>query len=152
MYMGRGGRRMDLYDKIIELAGKGYHCSQIIMILTLETIGEEHPHVIQTLGGLGGGIGYTGDTCGCLTGGACAISYFLGKKTLEEPEDPRMKPAVQELVKWFQGETVPEYGGSDCKYITHLNQEEIVAVCPGLIANTYLKVMEILMEKGIIEE
>lgn len=143
---------MDLYDKIIELAGKGYHCSQIIMILTLETIGEEHPHVVQTLGGLGGGIGYTGDACGCLTGGACAISYFLGKKTFEEPEDPQMRPAVQELVHWFRDETVPVYGGSDCQYITHLNRETIMTICPELIANTYLKVMELLTQRGIIEE
>ncbi len=56
----------------------GYHCSQMIMIMTLETIGEENPQLVKALGGLGGGIGYCGDTCGCLTGGACAIGYFLG--------------------------------------------------------------------------
>ncbi len=143
---------MDLYDKIIELAGKGYHCSQIIMILTLETIGEEHPHIIQTLGGLGGGIGYTGDTCGCLTGGACAISYFLGKREPEDTEDAQMKPAVQELVQWFQEETTPEFGGTDCRYITNLNTEAIMRICPELVAKTYLKVVDILVKRGIIEE
>ena len=29
---------MDLYERIIELSSMGYHCSQMIMILTLETI------------------------------------------------------------------------------------------------------------------
>ena len=68
---------MDLYEKNHrELSSIEYHCSQMIMILTLETIGEENPQLVKALGGLGGGIGYCGDTCGCLTGGACAIGLF----------------------------------------------------------------------------
>ena len=55
---------MDLYERIIELSSMGYHCSQMIMILTLETIGEENPQLVKALGGLGGGIGY-----------CCPVSY-----------------------------------------------------------------------------
>ena len=33
---------MDLYERIMELGSMGYHCSQIIMIMTLETIGERY--------------------------------------------------------------------------------------------------------------
>ena len=88
---------MDLYERIMELGSMGYHCSQIIMIMTLETIGEENPQLVKAMGGLGGGIGYCGDTCGCLTGSACAIGYFLGNLAPEEKEDAQMKPAVQEL-------------------------------------------------------
>ena len=55
---------MDLYERIMELGSMGYHCSQIIMIMTLETIGEENPQLVKAMGGLGGGIGYFGDTCG----------------------------------------------------------------------------------------
>ena len=43
---------MDLYERIIELSSMGYHCSQMIMILTLETIGEENPQLVKALGGL----------------------------------------------------------------------------------------------------
>lgn len=85
---------MDLYERIAELGSMGYHCSQMMMIMTLETIGEENPQLVKALGGLGGGIGYCGDTCGCLTGGACAIGYFLGNLAPEEKEDVQMKPAV----------------------------------------------------------
>ena len=77
---------MDLYERIMELGSMGYHCSQIIMIMTLETIGEENPQLVKAMGGLGGGIGYCGDTCGCLTGSACAIGYFLGNLAPEEKE------------------------------------------------------------------
>lgn len=92
---------MDLYERIAELGSMGYHCSQMMMIMTLETIGEENPQLVKALGGLGGGIGYCGDTCGCLTGGACAIGYFLGNLAPEEKEDVQMKPAVQELYQWI---------------------------------------------------
>ena len=48
---------MDLYERIAELGSMGYHCSQMMMIMTLETIGEENPQLVKALGGLGGGIG-----------------------------------------------------------------------------------------------
>ena len=67
---------MDLYERIMELGSMGYHCSQIIMIMTLETIGEENPQLVKAMGGLGGGIGYCGDTCGCLTGSAVPSDIF----------------------------------------------------------------------------
>ena len=117
---------MDLYERIAELGSMGYHCSQMMMIMTLETIGEENPQLVKALGGLGGGIGYCGDTCGCLTGGACAIGYFLGN-------------------------LAPEFGVFYCKDITHLDWGVIMERCPALIAETYMKVMEILTERGIIE-
>ena len=121
---------MDLYERIAELGSMGYHCSQMMMIMTLETIGEENPQLVKALGGLGGGIGYCGDICGCLTGGACAIGYFLGNLAPEEKED---------------------VGVFYCKDITHLDWGVIMERCPALIAETYMKVMEILTERGIIE-
>ncbi len=38
---------MDLYERIIELSSMGYHCSQMIMIMTLEAIGEENPQLVR---------------------------------------------------------------------------------------------------------
>ena len=142
---------MDLYERIMELGSMGYHCSQIIMIMTLETIGEENPQLVKALGGLGGGIGYCGDTCGCLTGSACAIGYFLGNLAPEEKEDAQMKPAVQELYQWFRQKTEEEFGAFYCKDITHLDWGVIMEKCPGLIADTYTKVMEILTEREVLE-
>ena len=109
---------MDLYERIIELSSMGYHCSQMVMIMTLEAIGEENPQLVKALGGLGGGIGYCGDTCGCLTGGACAIGLFLGNLAPQEKEDIQMKPAVQELYQWFHKKTEEEFGAFYCKDIT----------------------------------
>ena len=41
---------MDLYERIAELGSMGYHCSQMMMIMTLETIGEENPQLVKALG------------------------------------------------------------------------------------------------------
>lgn len=142
---------MDIFERITELGSMGYHCSQMIMIMTLETIGEENPQLVKALGGLGGGIGYCGDTCGCLTGGACTIGYFLGNLAPKESEDPQMKPAVQELYQWFREKTNEEFGAFYCKDITNLDWGVIMERCPALIADTYMKVIEILTERGLIE-
>ena len=125
---------MDLYERIMELGSMGYHCSQIIMIMTLETIGEENPQLVKAMGGLGGGIG-----------------YFLGNLAPEEKEDAQMKPAVQELYQWFRQKTEEEFGAFYCKDITHLDWGVIMEKCPGLIADTYTKVMEILTEREVLK-
>ncbi len=41
---------MDLYERIAELGSMGYHCSQMMMIMTLETIGEENPQLVKGSG------------------------------------------------------------------------------------------------------
>ena len=125
---------MDLYERIIELSSMGYHCSQMVMIMTLEAIGEENPQLVKALGGLGGGIGY----CGNLAP--------------QEKEDIQMKPAVQELYQWFHKKTEEEFGAFYCKDITsNLDWGVIMEQCPALIADTYTKVIEILTERGILE-
>ena len=112
---------------------------------------EENPQLVKAMGGLGGGIGYCGDTCGCLTGSACAIGYFLGNLAPEEKEDAQMKPAVQEVYQWFRQKTEEEFGAFYCKDITHLDWGVIMEKCPGLIADTYTKVMEILTEREVLK-
>ena len=125
---------MDLYERIIELSSMGYHCSQMVMIMTLEAIGEENPQLVKALGG------------------ACAIGLFLGNLAPQEKEDIQMKPAVQELYQWFHKKTEEEFGAFYCKDITsNLDWGVIMEQCPALIADTYTKVIEILTERRILE-
>ena len=55
---------MDLFDRIMELSRCGYFCGQILAILLLETLGEEDPGFVRAMGGLNGGVGFSGDVCG----------------------------------------------------------------------------------------
>lgn len=141
---------MDIFDRIMELSRYGYFCSQILAILLLETIGEENPGFVKAMGGLNGGIGFSGGCCGCMTGGACIISYLTGKGEDMGMDHPEHKSAMGEFTEWFTQEMLVEHGGTECSVITKGNPARRVEICPQIIADTYMKCMEILAEKGII--
>ena len=141
---------MDLFDRIMELSRCGYFCSQILAILALETVGEENPGLVKAMEGLNGGVGFSGGCCGCMTGGACVISYFTGKGADTEMDHPEHKSAMGEFTQWFDEEMKINYGGADCRDITHGNPAKRVELCPQVIADTYTKCMEILSERGLV--
>ena len=82
---------MDLEERIMELSRYGYACGQILAILLLDTIGEENPALVRCMQGLNGGIGSSGDVCGCMAAGCCLISYFTGKPADDEFDSPHHK-------------------------------------------------------------
>ena len=141
---------MDLIDRIMELSRYGYFCSQILMILTLETVGEENKDLVRAVGGLDGGVGYSQGCCGCMTGGACVISYFTGKGEDTGYESPEHKGALGEFTRWFEDEMTADYGGIDCRDITKGNPAKRVEYCPQIIAAAVEKCMEILGERGLL--
>ena len=141
---------MDLFDRVMELSRYGYFCSQILAILTLELAGEENPKLVQAMGGLDGGVGYSKGCCGCMTGGACLISYFTGKPGDFEVETPAHKPALAEFTEWFRDEITAEYGGIDCEDIIGNNAAKRVEYCPQIIAASFEKCVQILEDRGLL--
>lgn len=141
---------MDLFDRVMELSRYGYFCGQILAKLLLETIEEENPDFVRAMGGLNGGIGFSGSCCGCMAGGACIISYFTGKGEDTGMHSPEHKGALGEFTRWFKDEMTIEYGGYECEEITRGNPAKRVELCPQIIAATYEKCMEILSERGLI--
>ena len=65
-------------------------------------------------------------------------------------DHPEHKSAMGEFTRWFEEEMMVNYGGIDCRDITKGNPANRVELCPGIIADTYAKCMEILEEKGLI--
>ena len=141
---------MDLIDRIMELSRYGYFCSQILAILMLEAVGEENPKLVQAMAGLNGGIGFSGDVCGCMAGGCCILSYFTGKPDADSYDSPHHKSAQGEFVRWFTEEMELEYQSIDCRDITKGNPAKRVQYCPQIIAQTFEKCMEILEERGLL--
>ena len=141
---------MDLFDRIMELSRCGYFCSQILAILMLYTLGEENPGLVKAMEGLNGGVGFSGGCCGCMTGGACIISYVTGKGSDTDMDSPEHKGAMAEFTNWFKEEMTVNYGGTDCEDITKGNPARRVELCPGIIADTYQKCMEILSDRGLL--
>ncbi len=141
---------MDLEERIMELSRYGYACGQILAILLLDTIGEENPQLVRCMQGLNGGIGGSGDACGCLAAGCCLIANFTGKPSDTAFESPHHKGALGEFTRWFQEEMELEYLGFDCRDIVGTDPAKKVKYCPEILAKTYEKCLEILETRGLL--
>jgi C_GCAxxG_C_C family probable redox protein len=139
---------MDELLKMLELAGQGFHCSQILLFLGLEAQGKSNPDLIRAMSGLAGGIGFCGETCGALTGGACLIALYAGRGTSDEEEDPRLNVMISDLVEWFTREFSEAYGGIQCREILAEDPRNQSIRCPDIVRGTYEKVKSLLMENG----
>jgi hypothetical protein len=131
-----------------ELKQQGFFCSQILIMLGLELQGKSNPDLVRCMHGLAGGLGFMGETCGTLTGGACLLGLYAGKGTPAEQDDPRLLLMIEALVKWFKEGFGVEYGGITCDHILEDNPKNRSARCPRLVAETYQKVKELLVENG----
>ncbi len=138
----------DTLFRILPLAQKGYCCSQIILLLSLQAQGIENPALIRAASGLCHGIGGTGHTCGALTGAACMLGLYAGKGTDAEEENERLLLMLNSLAEWFT-EYTTEFGGSRC---TDILGESVVQpdpnICGRLIADTMDQAMTILSDNG----
>ena len=130
-------------ERMLELSSQGYYCAQILLILALEAEGKEDPDLIRTVGGLNGGLGNSGNICGCLTGGACFLSYFLGKGEEDELPHPKADSMIQEFCCWFQ-EYTEEFGGTQCKTILNGDNRNKIQRCPMLLEESLKTCMAIL--------
>lgn len=135
----------------MELRRQGFRCSQIILAMGLEARGKNNPDAVRTMTGLCGGIGFSGKICGCLTGGVCLLGLFAGKGAPEETEHEKFFLMVEELLQWFEKDVAESYGGINCVDIIgeDLANRTPNPACGQIIANTLIKVKEILSENNI---
>jgi len=117
------------YLEILLLNKSGYCCSQIMVKLVLKSLGRDNADLVRSMAGLCHGVGYSGGTCGVLTGGACALSLALGT---EEFADQALPSRLSELVRWFSALATDGYGGIRC--------DQIMAASPGKRACSALMV------------
>lgn len=135
-------------DRMRELKQQGFFCSQILMTLGLELQGIENPQLIRAMNGLAGGLGFSGETCGALTGGACLLGVYAGKGTATQEENLRLNFMIEDLVKWFTQGYGQEYGGIRCETILSGVPNGQATRCPVMVAGTFQKVKELLVENG----
>ncbi|WP_031513700.1 DVU_1555 family C-GCAxxG-C-C protein [Desulfofalx alkaliphila] len=130
--------------RMFELAQQNYSCSQILMIMGLESQGKNNDDLVRSMAGLAGGMGFSGESCGALTGGACLLGFYA------YPHD-RFDLMVAELVDWFKEEIGAQYGGINCADILgdELQYKTVSVGCGSIVSGTFDKVKEILLENGI---
>lgn len=138
--------------RMLEMYRQGLNCGQILITLGLEAQGKHNPDLVQAMAGLGGGIGFTGKTCGALTGGACLLSLYAGRDTNAGGlNDLLLMEMVSELAEWFENEVGQAYGGINCAEILgdELENKTPTLTCGNIVSDTYSKIKEILAEKGV---
>lgn len=135
---------MELDERVMELSQKGYHCSQIMMQLSLDLREREEPFTIRSLGALGGGM-FAKRNCGTLTGGVAMLSSYFPREA-GEPEPEAYQAIAKELVEWFEKEN----GSINCGDLVDIDDmETVMNFCPGLIARTFEKCLELMEAHGI---
>lgn len=132
----------DIDDLVMKNLQNGLHCSQTMMQLSLDLRGIENPLLIRSLGALGGGM-FCQRTCGTLTGAVCVLSSYVPRPE-GEPEPKEYQPMSRELVEWFEQEN----GSLNCCDLVEFKMDKIMAFCPGLMARTFEKVLDILEAHG----
>ncbi|MEZ4527067.1 MAG: C-GCAxxG-C-C family protein [Desulfobacterales bacterium] len=137
--------------QMLPLAQKGYCCSQILLLLALEAEGRRNPELVRAMAGLCNGLGYSGELCGVLTGGACLIAFYAGKGADGERENNRLNLMISELTEWFREHIGSAYGGITCGEILKdtPDQKPDRMRCAGILAETYAQIMTILAENEI---
>ena len=140
---------MDELDRMRELRQQGFYCSQILLIMGMELQGKDNPDLVAAMNGLAGGIGFMGETCGALTGGACLLGLYAGRGTPEQEEDPRLLFMSEQLVEWFKQQYAAQYGGIRCAEIIGPGGRDLGSRCPGIVLGTFQKIKELLVENGL---
>lgn len=134
--------------RMMELAQQGFYCSQILVMLGLEALGKQDPDLVRCMAALAGGLGFSGDTCGALSGGACLLALYAGRGTPEETEDPRLNLMIEELVEWFTQKFGEQYGGIRCEVILADDPANRSRRCPSLVLGTFEKAKDLLVANG----
>ena len=140
----------NIIQKMNSFAQKGYCCSQILLLLALESKGIKNPDLTRSMAGLCNGLGFSGEICGILTGAACLIAFFAGKGSDEEEEDDRLMLMISNIVEWFEDNIGHKHNGIKCDDI--LGEDGIqkldLSICANIIIDTYTVVTMILEENG----
>lgn len=139
---------MEDLTRMRELKQQGFFCSQIIVIMGMELQGKTNPDLIKAVHGLAGGLGFSGELCGALSGGACLLGLYAGKGEPDDEEDPRLMFMIQDMVRWFKETFGEKYNGIRCEQILAANGGNQMMVCPMLVSQTFQKVKELLVENG----
>ncbi|HYA43326.1 MAG TPA: C-GCAxxG-C-C family protein [Syntrophobacteraceae bacterium] len=132
--------------RMLQLAHQGFYCSQILLFMGLEAQGKKNPDLIRSMAGLAGGLGFSGEVCGALTGGACLLGLYAGRGAPDEEEDERLNLMISELVEWFSDEYGRKYGGTRCDAILDDDPAGRTTRCPSIVLGTYEKVKYLLAQ------
>ena len=146
--------------EILPLVRQGYCCSQLLVLLLLQSFGHENPELIRAMHALCHGMGGSEGPCGLLSGGACVLGCVAGRGKADENAHPSFVPLVNDYQQWF-AQRVQGCGGSACFQVMRgLSAETGVehpargeapnpSLCGDFLAECWEKILSLLEEYGI---
>lgn len=140
----------DISMRVIQLAGQGFCCSQIVVILALETQGTYNTELVRAVSGMCKGLGDCSGPCGALSGGVCTLALYAGRGSDEEEADSRLPLMLNTLTEWFHETVGEKYGDISCLTILGLEKcgKPDPSRCAPIVTETFMRCLEILAENG----
>jgi C_GCAxxG_C_C family probable redox protein len=135
--------------RMVQLVQQGFHCSEILLFTGLEAQGKDNPDLIRAVSALAGGVGFSGELCGALTGGACLLGLYVGRGSENEEPDERLGIMINELMDWFTTKYGRQYNGIRCSEITEDDPKNQPMRCPRIVAGVLKKVKSLIDEHGL---
>jgi len=133
--------------RIMQLAAQGFCCSQIMIKLTLDDMGEENVPLVRAMAGLCEGSS-TGDLCGVASGGACVLALYAAKGSVDEQALDSYPLLLAEFMDWFKG-SAASWGGIRCDDIIAFNGGRKPEVCGDIMVRAREALLGILTENNI---
>jgi len=134
--------------RVLRHASQGLCCSQILIRLALEDMGEENIPLVRAMAGLCNGLG-VGSICGAASGGACVIALYGAKGDSREDELDGYPLMLAEFMEWFRQTAPVQWGGIHCDEIMGDGGTPGNQVCGEIITAVRNKVLEILAGHGL---
>jgi len=141
----------DIQLQLLQWAGKGYCCSQILVGMALEYSGLENPQLIRAAEGLCNGMSSCGGTCGLMTGGALLLGLYAGHDAETEEKNEHLPVLLESFSDWFTQKATEQYGGISCGEIlgeANCNAVPDTSKCGALLAETFTCIESLLAEYG----
>jgi hypothetical protein len=145
----------DAKMEVIELAGQGFTCAQIVVVMGLRVMGRENLDLTRSMSGLAMGAA-SGSLCGALTGGLCLIGLHVGQGTSYERPVPGGRVPMGALVRWFVDDELGGRVAPTCRAIFESAGESFdressspTAACADLVAHVWGKALSLVSEHGL---
>ena len=133
--------------RIMQLNGQGYCCSQIMMLLSLEDMGEENIPLVRAMAGLCEGSG-CGELCGVASGAACVLSLYAAKGSDAEQTLDCYPVMISQFMDWFRN-SASQWGGIRCEDIVTFQGGRKPEVCGDIMIRAREIILGILTENNL---
>ena len=137
----------DIALRILQLSGQGFCCSQILITLSLEDMGEDNVPLVRAMAGLCEGSG-TGELCGVASGAACVMALYAAKGSAGEQALECYPLLLAQFMDWFK-QSATSWGGIRCDDIVAASGGRKPELCGTILLRARETVLGILAEHGI---